>query len=96
MSLLLSTLVLIGTGALYYFTLYSKPQDDDWHKLPSLAEYLGKHPECKTEDPENAKCYSCGSDKVIFQPLTSHEDPRYKHICLSCKKILFKSKAIMS
>ncbi|PSU34918.1 hypothetical protein [Photobacterium lutimaris] len=96
MDFLLSTLVLIGAGAFYYFVLYSKPQDDDWHKLPSLSEYLAKHPECKTEDPESAKCYSCGSDKVIFQPLTSHEDPRYKHICLSCKKILFKSKAIMS
>ncbi len=96
MSFLLSTLALIGASAFYYFTLYSKPQDDDWHKLPSLSEYLDKHPECKTEDPESAKCYNCGSGKVIFQPLTSHEDPRYKHICLSCKKILFKSKAIMS
>lgn len=96
MGFLLSTLALIGSGVFYYFILYSKPQDDDWHKLPSLSEYLDKHPECKTEDPESAKCYSCGSDKVIFQPLTTHEDPRYKHICLSCKKTLFKSKAIMS
>ncbi len=39
---------------------------------------------------------SSGSDKVIFQPLTAHADPRYKHICLSCKKTLFRSKSIMS
>ena len=89
-------LILIGAGAYYYFVFYSKPQDNDWHKLPSLSEYLSKHPECQTDDHESAKCYSCGSDKVIFQPLTTHEDPRYKHICLSCKKTLFKSTAIMS
>ncbi|RZP53812.1 hypothetical protein D8T45_24150 [Vibrio vulnificus] len=92
----IAILILIGVGAYYYFVVYSKPQDDDWHKLPSLLEYLSKHPECKTDDPESAKCYNCGSDKVIFQPLTTHADPRYKHICLSCKKTLFKSKSIMS
>ncbi|WP_028024148.1 hypothetical protein [Enterovibrio calviensis] len=91
-----TVLALVGAAAFYYFVLYSKPQDDDWRKLPTLLEYLDKHPECKTEDPENAKCFSCSSEKVIFQPLTTHEDPRYKHICLSCKKTLFKSKSIMS
>ncbi len=89
-------LIICGAGAFYYFVNYSKPQDDDWHKLPMLSEYLEKHPECKTNDPENAKCFHCGSDKVIFQPLTAHSDPRYKHVCLSCKKVLFRSKAIVS
>lgn len=89
-------LLLAGAGVYYYFVSYSKPQDDEWHKLPSLSEYLLQHPECKTEDPESAKCYSCGSEKVVFQPLTTHSNPRYKHVCLSCKKTLFKSKAIMS
>ncbi|PSW23404.1 hypothetical protein C9I94_14850 [Photobacterium swingsii] len=91
-------LFLIGCGfsVFYYFVIYSKPQDSDWHRLPTLSEYLGKHPECKTNDSENAKCFSCGSDKVIFQPLTIHSDPRYKHVCLSCKKVLFRSKAIVS
>ncbi len=96
MDFILLTLGLIGAGAYYYFVSYSKPQDDGLHKLPSLSEYLAQHPDCQTEDKESAKCYSCGSDKVIFQPLTGHGDPRYKHICLSCKKTLFKSKAIMS
>ncbi len=89
-------IAVIFVGCFYYFVLYSKPQDDDWQKLPTLKEYLDKHPECKTDDTENARCYSCGSDKVIFQPLTCHTDPRYKHICLSCSKTLFRSKAIMS
>lgn len=90
-------LLLMGAGAVfYYFVLYSKPQDDEWQKLPSLTEYLTEHPECKVDDPETAKCCKCGSNKVIFQPLTTHSDPRYKHVCLSCKKVLFKSKAVMS
>ncbi|USH01281.1 hypothetical protein K6Q96_10120 [Grimontia kaedaensis] len=96
MDLGVAVLVLIGAAAFYYFVLYSKPQDENWRKLPTLAEYLDTHPECKTDDPENAKCFSCHSDKVIFQPLTVHDDPRYKHICLSCKKTLFRSTAIMS
>jgi hypothetical protein len=86
----------VAIAAFYYYVLYSPKQHEDWDKLPTLPEYLDKHPECKTSDDENAKCYSCGSDKVIFQPLTSHEDPRYKHICLSCSKILFRSKSIIS
>ncbi|WP_154116395.1 MULTISPECIES: hypothetical protein [Vibrio] len=89
-------LALGAAATFYYFVSYSKPQDDDWHKLPTLEDYLIKHPECKTADSESAKCFSCGSDKVIFQPLTAHADYRYKHICLSCKKTLFRSKAIMS
>ncbi|AEH35287.1 hypothetical protein [Vibrio anguillarum] len=44
-----------GAAAIfYYFVSYSKPQDDDWHKLPTLENYLIKHPECKTADPESA------------------------------------------
>jgi hypothetical protein len=84
------------SALIYYFAIYSPTQQKDWEKLPTLVEYLEKHPECKTDDDENAKCYSCGSDKVIFQPLTCLEDPRYKHFCFSCGKVLFKSKAIMS
>lgn len=96
MDFVLLVLALVGAAAFYYFVNYSKPQDEDWRKLPTLPEYLDKHPECRTDDTENAKCHRCGSDKVVFQPLTAHGDPRYKHICLSCKKILFRSKAIMS
>lgn len=88
-------LIAIGFAAQYYFAFFSPHQDADWRKLPLLSEYLLKHPECKTDDDENASCYNCKSDKVIFQPLTSHEDPRYKHICMNCKRILFRSKSII-
>ena len=81
---------------IYYFAFYSPAQQKDWENLPTLSEYLEKHPDCKTDDNENARCYSCGSDKVIFQPLTCLDDPRYKHFCLSCGKRLFRSKSIMS
>lgn len=96
MDAILLIAILIAAAAFYYFAQYSKPQDDDWQKLPTLPEYLLTHPDCKTNDPESAKCYHCDSDKVIFQPLTAHNDPRYKHLCFTCKKILFRSKAIMS
>jgi len=88
-------LLAIGGAIQYYYVFYSPRQVNDWRKLPLLAEYLLKHPECKTDDNENARCYHCESDKVIFQPLTTHVDPRYKHICLNCKRILFRSKSII-
>ncbi|MGL6618713.1 hypothetical protein ACSZN6_15030 [Aeromonas hydrophila] len=40
----------------------------DWDKLPTLPEYLARHPECATDDSENASCCACGSHKVLFQP----------------------------
>ena len=79
----------------YYFVFYNKPLDDEWQLLPDLHEYLSKYPNCKTEDTENASCCHCGSKTVVFQPLTSMIDPRYKHRCLSCKRLLFKSKSII-
>ena len=95
MQFLIGLGLLVAAGAFYYYVLYSPAQQGDWEKLPSLSEYLTSHPECKTSDEENAKCFSCGSGKVIFQPLTTHEDPRYKHICLSCSRTLFRSKSII-
>lgn len=95
MSFIIGLLCFLFAGVFYYYVLYSPQNDSDWRGLPTLKEYLEEHPECKTDDKENAKCYSCGSDKVIFQPLTIHTDPRYKHICFSCKRVLFKSKSLM-
>ena len=96
MHYLFGFIVLAINGLIYYFAFYSPQQQNDWENLPTLPEYLSQHPECKTEDSENARCFSCGSDKVMFQPLTCLEDPRYKHFCVSCGKRLFRSKAILS
>jgi len=79
-----------------YLVFYFKLKGRHLRKLPSLAEYLERHPECRTDDNEKALCYSCKSDKVVFQPLTRVNDPRYKHRCMSCKKILFGSENIFS
>jgi hypothetical protein len=67
----------------------------DWDKLPTLPEYLSLHPECTTEDDENASCCACGSHKVLFSPLTGVGDYRLRHTCLSCGKVLFRSRAIL-
>ena len=66
-----------------------------WEALPTLPEYLRLHPECVTNDGENARCYACGSDKVLFHPLTGTGDYRLRHTCLSCGKVLFRSRAIL-
>ncbi|MDD1782600.1 hypothetical protein LRP49_15615 [Enterovibrio sp. ZSDZ35] len=91
-------LLLLGGGALFYFfVLYSKPQDEDWKKLPTLEEYLAANPECRVEDPQLAKCRHCGSEKIVFQTLTGvASDPRFKYICVSCKKVLYRDKSLMS
>lgn len=67
----------------------------DWEALPTLPEYLALHPECVTDDDENARCHGCGSDKVLFNPLTGRGDYRLRHTCLSCGKVLFRSRAIL-
>lgn len=96
MQFLIGLGVFIAAAAFYYYAYYSPVQQDYWEKLLTLPEYLERHPECKTSDDENASCYACHSEKVLFQPLTCLSDPRYKHICLSCGRILFRSKSIMS
>ncbi len=40
---------LVMAATFYYFVSYSKPQDDDWHKLPTLEDYLIKHRKCKRQ-----------------------------------------------
>jgi hypothetical protein len=67
----------------------------DWDKLPTLSEYLARHPECTTDDDENASCCACSSRKVLFSPLTGVGDDRLRHTCLACGKVLFRSRAIL-
>ncbi|MDD1781010.1 hypothetical protein LRP49_07315 [Enterovibrio sp. ZSDZ35] len=89
---LLSVVVGIGLVLFFYFVVYSKPQDDEWKKLPSFEEYLDDHPECETDDVKCVTCFSCGSDTVDIVPVTTDGDPRQKHVCSVCQKALFKSK----
>lgn len=96
MNILLLLILLTAGGFFCYLIIYIKPRKDDWQELPTLTEYLSEHPECETDDPDNAKCFCCDSYKVIFRPLRRHPEDRYKHVCLSCSTALFRSNSIMS
>ncbi|MCE9958256.1 hypothetical protein [Aeromonas rivipollensis] len=61
----------------------------DWQRLPTRVEYLNAQPECATGDELSARCYACGSDKVLGHPQSGWFDNRFRHTCLACGKLLF-------
>ncbi|KTA75090.1 hypothetical protein [Aeromonas salmonicida] len=63
----------------------------DWQRLPTRAEYLSTHPECTTDDVLGARCCACGSDKVLGYPQTGWYDNRFRHTCLACSKVLYRT-----
>ncbi|HDX8378272.1 hypothetical protein [Aeromonas salmonicida] len=63
----------------------------DWQRLPTRAEYLSTHPECSTDDALGARCCACGSDKVLGHPQTGWYDNRFRHTCLACGKVLYRT-----
>ncbi|MFA7835964.1 hypothetical protein ACEOB3_21075 [Aeromonas dhakensis] len=63
----------------------------DWLRLPTRAEYLSAHPECASGDTLSARCCACGSDKVLGHPQTGWFDHRFRHTCLACGKVLFRT-----
>ena len=67
--------------------------DDEWNKLPTLNEYISKHPECSDANQQSVQCRFCGSSGIMYQPLTHSRDRREKHFCGSCKRSLYKSYA---
>ena len=89
---LLTLAGLVAAGLIFWSRSLGQP---DWESLPTLPEYLALHPECATTDAENARCHGCGSDKVLFTPLTGRGDYRLRHTCLACGKVLFRSRAIL-
>ncbi|WP_265183045.1 hypothetical protein [Aeromonas hydrophila] len=38
-----------------------------------------------------ARCCACGSDKVLGHPQTGWFDHRFRHTCLACGKVLFRT-----
>lgn len=89
---LLTLAGLVTAGLIFWNRAAGQP---GWEALPTLPEYLALHPECAIEDAENARCHGCGSDKVLFLPLTGAGDYRLRHTCLACGKVLFRSRAIL-
>ncbi|WP_434354939.1 hypothetical protein NF212_09385 [Parasalinivibrio latis] len=99
MDFLLLLLCIFAAGFLYLFRKYwfnaRLPTNHQWEMLPSLTEYLLKHPECKIDDQRSAKCCHCGSGKVVFEALDGFDGQRFLHRCFSCKRYLFKGKNII-
>ncbi|WP_219597583.1 hypothetical protein [Aeromonas salmonicida] len=84
---------LLTMGAILYAMrfwdrLHAHP---DWQRLPTRAEYLSTHPECSTDDALGARCCACGSDKVLGHPQTGWYDNRFRHTCLACGKVLYRT-----
>ena len=63
----------------------------NWQRLPTRAEYLSSHPECATGDELGARCCACGSDKVLGHPQTGWFDHRFRHTCIACGKVLYRT-----
>lgn len=82
---------LLAMGATLYAVRFwdRRNAHPDWQRLPTRAEYLNAHPECATGDELSARCYACGSDKVLGHPQTGWGDHRFRHTCLACGKLLF-------
>ena len=61
---------LLAMGATLYAVRFRdrRHAHPDWQRLPTRAEYLNAHPECATGDELSARCYACGSDKVLGPP----------------------------
>ncbi|WP_336288973.1 hypothetical protein [Aeromonas dhakensis] len=49
------------------------------------------HPECASGDTLSARCCGCGSDKVLGHPQIGWFDHRFRHTCLACGKVLFRT-----
>ena len=84
---------LLVMGATLYAMLFwdRRHAHPDWQRLPTRAEYLSTHPECTTNDALGARCCACGSDKVLGHPQTGWYDNRFRHTCLACGKVLYRT-----
>lgn len=85
---------LFAAGSLYYFAFYQVPSYANWQDLPYLQDYLIKHPDCKTKNIKNAKCYHCHSEKIHHKASKSNQDHHYKHYCSACDHTLFRSRTL--
>ncbi|WP_447838489.1 hypothetical protein [Aeromonas salmonicida] len=92
MDLLLLFGLLVMGATLYAMRFWDwRHAHPDWQRLPTRAEYLSTHPECTTDDALGARCCACGSDKVLGHPQTGWYDNRFRHTCLACGKVLYRT-----
>lgn len=92
MDLLLLFGLLVMGATLYAMRFWDRRHaHPDWQRLPTRAECLSTHPECTTDDALGARCCACGSDKVLGHPQTGWYDNRFRHTCLACGKVLYRT-----
>ncbi|HEA3089036.1 hypothetical protein [Aeromonas salmonicida] len=87
MDLLLLFGLLVMGATLYAMRFWDRRHaHPDWQRLPTRAEYLST-----TDDALGARCCACGSDKVLGHPQTGWYDNRFRHTCLACGKVLYRT-----
>lgn len=60
-----------------------------WASMPTLADYLAQHPDCRTDN--GVKCTNCSSAGVKEKGLTSEQDARRTFVCSHCGAVLYRS-----
>jgi DNA-directed RNA polymerase subunit RPC12/RpoP len=58
--------------------------------VPTLEEYLQKHPNCETGS--GIKCANCGSKSIRSLGVTGANDARRRHSCNHCGVVLYKTR----
>jgi hypothetical protein len=78
----------------YHMMNSSKYLEDDWKKLPTLNEYLEANPKCKIPNTEKVRCKKCGCVDIMMQPLKNVGTRKNTHLCMDCKRKLFRSEEL--
>lgn len=78
-------IVIAITFIVFVFVLEYKK----WKSIPTIKDYLARHPECKTG--QGIKCVNCGSKSIKNWGLKSSNDQRRLFICNHCGANLYRS-----
>lgn len=92
----LGALVLISVPLLLGFVFVAanrtyRKKLAEWRKLPTLAEYLEQHPECKTD--QGPVCNKCQATRILNRGLKRPDSPQRTHLCAECRTALFRSES---
>ena len=81
----------IGGLTLAFMVYRSEKRSHYWHKqnLPTLAEYIMQHPDCKTD--HGMRCFHCNSNSIRNLGLDNSADPRRVFVCNHCNSWLYRN-----
>ncbi|MDD5249114.1 MAG: hypothetical protein PHY45_09020 [Rhodocyclaceae bacterium] len=60
-----------------------------WASIPTLADYVAQHPDCKTD--HGITCANCRSGSLKEKGLASEQDARRTFTCSHCEAVLYRS-----